>query len=172
MILQSSIFYIGSNGYIQEKRNYAGFNTWEPGTNAINTIGLRAVITPFGEDPQDNAWDSLRMAATYSADFYGGPQARLFYYGQADSGTLVLQEMIWTQGNDSWRYGAALTSRSANSHLAMTVDSVTQTLRLFYSAGNQTLQEAWLNISQADATWQTGEFSEYLCPHLPWHTAY
>ncbi|KAL9118017.1 MAG: hypothetical protein Q9187_005440 [Circinaria calcarea] len=157
-IPQSSIFYVGSNGYIQEKRNYAALTTWNHGT--INTIALRAVITPLGdsinEDPQDNIWDSLRMAAAYSADFYGGPQARLFYHSQADDGTRFLQEMIWTHSDDSWRYGATLTSPSANSHLAVTVDSATQTLRLFYSAGNLTLQESWLNISQADATWQTG----------------
>ncbi|KAL9123167.1 MAG: hypothetical protein Q9187_000283 [Circinaria calcarea] len=155
---QSGIFYVGSNGYIQEKRNYASLTTWEPGT--INTISLRAVITPLGdsisEDSQGNIWDSLRMAAAYSADFYGGPQARLFYHSQADDGTRFLQEMICTHRNDSWRYGATLTSPSVNSHLAVTVDSATQTLRLFYSAGNLTLQESWLNISQAGATWQTG----------------
>ena len=164
MILQSSIFYVGQNGYIQEKRNYVDLLAWEPGTNAINTINLRAISIPIadasiGEDPQNNDWDSFRMAAVYSADFYGGPQARLFYHNQAGNGTHVLQEMIWTQSNDSWVYGDTLTDPWPNSHLAVTADSVTKTLRLFYSAGNLTLQESWLNISEAGATWQTGELS-------------
>ena len=170
ILLQSSIFYIGQNGYIQEKRNYVDQAAWEPGKNTINTINLRAVSIPvasasIGEDPQNNVWDSSRMAAAYSTDFYGGPQARFFYHNQAGNGIPVLQEMIWIQTNDSWIYGATLTDSWPNSHLAMTIDPVTKTLRLFYSAGNLTLQESWLNISEAGATWRTGELPIVIWPY-------
>ena len=162
ILLQSSIFYVGQNGYIKEKRNYVDLAAWEPGIKTINTINLRVVSMSvadanIGKDPQNNVWDSSRMAAAYSTDFYGGPQARFFYHNQASNGIPILQEMIWTQTDDSWIYGTTLTDPWPTSHLAVTVDSVTKTMRLFYSAGNLTLQESWLNISEAGANWRTGE---------------
>ena len=117
-----------------------------------------ARVTPSvnSSDVPQNDWDTYRMAAAYSKNFVGGPQGRLFYHSQASNGTIFVQEMIWTQNNDSWRYGQALWDPSPISHLAVTIDEDTQTLRLFYSAGNQTLQESWLNITDPSNTYHQG----------------
>lgn len=96
------------------------------------------------------------MAAVYSEDFFGTPEARLYYHTQITGSDPVVQEMIWTPSNDTWVSGHQFTDPWPKSDLTATIDAATKTLRLFYSAGNLTLQESWLNMSLAGATWQSG----------------
>ena len=164
------------NGFIQEKRNYQGLPYWEPGINSLNNLDVQAYaalgmpVNGSSDEPQ-NDWDSYRLAAAYSANFHGGPQARLFYHRQADNGSTFVQEMIWTQNNDSWAYGQVVGGSVPYSHLAVTIDEVTKTLRLFYSAGNLTLQESWLNLTDPNPTYQRGTSSHctlYRLTDLKW----
>ena len=96
------------------------------------------------------------MAAVYSTKFHNGPGTRFFYHAQSDSGATWVQEMIWNQNTDSWSQGAQLHDPWPNSHLAATIDESTMSLRLFYSAGNLTLQESYINITQPDAQYNKG----------------
>lgn len=98
------------------------------------------------------------MAVVYSTDFYDGPGARLFYHFLAENGTTWVQEMIWNQNSDVWSEGAMLNDPWPSSHLAAIIDETGKTLRLFYSAGNLTLQESYLNIADANATYGRGMF--------------
>lgn len=158
--LQTSIFYVGRNGFIQEKRNYA---TWRAPGSAINNISLKATGTSGASqdtkgDPR-NIWDSYRMTSAYSADFFSGAQGRLFYHSLGTNDSNVVQEMVWTQSSDSWSYGHIFPQPWPTSHLAATINSLTQTLHLFYATEDHTLQESWLNISEPGATWQIGKLS-------------
>lgn len=161
------LFYVGSNGYIQEKRSYA---TWLYVKSAINSIGLKPVRTLGASKDMNgdrrNSWDSYRMASAYSADFYGGAQGRFFYQSQGSNDGTIVQEMVWTQTGDSWSYGHIFTDVWPSSHLAATVNTVIHTLHLFYTTGNHTLQESWLNISEPGATWQTGKLGSP--ENAPW----
>ena len=67
-----------------------------------------------------------------------------------------MQELIWTQSNDSWAHGAKLPNPWPTSHLAATIDESTQILRLFFSSGNNTLQEAWMSLSDPTGTYRNG----------------
>lgn len=96
------------------------------------------------------------MAVVYSTNFHDGPGARLFYHFMSDNGTRWVQEMIWNQGSDIWSRGAALNDPWPGSRLAAVVDETGKTLRLFYSAGNLTLQESYLNIQDAHSDYKTG----------------
>ena len=160
-VWQTSIFYVGQNQYIQEKRNYPDQPYWVPSSNVINNNNIPAVgrslksAENFPSDPQ-NDFDSYRMAATYSTNFHDGSQGRLFLHQLATNGTWWVQEMIWSQANDSWSQGHQFTDAWPNSHLAVTVDDSSQTLRLFFSIGNLTLQEYFLNISEPSATYKPG----------------
>ena len=149
---------------LQEKRNYPGIQTWEPGTlGALHQRAVGNLSLPFPSSQQDpeNRWDSYRMAAVYSTKFFSGPGIRFFYHAQSDRGATWVQEMIWNQQSDSWTQGAQLKDAWPNSHLAATIEPSTLSLRLFYSAGNLTLQESYLsNISQADGQYTTGK---YIC---------
>lgn len=159
---QSSIFYVGTNGFVQEKRLYPGNTVWQPGT--INKYNLRAFgslslpITPGNNSEQDlsNGWDSYRMAAVFSRSFRDGPGARFFYHAQSLTGTPVVQEMIWNMSNDTWSPGHQFYDPWPNSDLSATIDSTTHTLRLFYSSGNLTLQESWLNMTEPGAVYKSG----------------
>ena len=153
---------MGQNQYVQEKRNFPGLPYWEPSPNVINCKNIPAIgrgvqnNDNVQEDPQ-NDFDSYRMAATYSTNFYDGPQSRLFLHQLASNGTSWVQEMIWAQGDDSWAQGHQFIDAWPNSHLAVTVDESSQTLRLFFSVGNLTLQEYFLNISEPDSTYEPGK---------------
>ncbi|MCJ1226336.1 hypothetical protein MMC12_002986 [Toensbergia leucococca] len=156
---QGSIFYTGLNGHVQEKRNFNN-SIWELGTlGASNLAAIGNMSVPSSdistEDPS-NDWDSYRLAAVYSTNFATGPGCRLFYHSQDLNGTTWVQEMIWIQSSDSWTHGASIIGPWPNSDLAATVDESTQILRLFYSAGNLTLQESWLNMSDPRAEYQIG----------------
>lgn len=98
------------------------------------------------------------MTVVYSTKFYDGPGARLFFHFLADNGTTWVQEMVWNQNSDVWLAGATLKDPWPSSQLAAAIDEAGETLRLFYSAGNLTLQESYLNISDASATYKTGMF--------------
>jgi len=160
---QSSIFYVGSNGYVQEKRLYPGTTVWQPGT--INSSNLKAFgnLSIFnapgnansGQDPS-NGWGSYRMAAVFSQSFSNGPGARFFYHTQSATGAPLVQEMLWDMGKDTWSQGHQFSDPWPKSDLAATIDSTTQTLRLFYSSENLTLQESWLNMTDPAAVYKSG----------------
>ncbi|KAL8696219.1 MAG: hypothetical protein Q9224_002912 [Gallowayella concinna] len=150
----------GTNGYVQEKRKgFSDLLYWEPGT--LNGNGLKAIgnIT-LPKDVQNldpiNQFDSFSMAAVYSENFAGGAGTRLFYHRLSDNGTNWVQEWIWTQSTDNWRIGQAITNVYPNSHLAATVDEENSLLRLYFSSGSLTLQEMWLDISDANGLYSNG----------------
>ena len=158
---QSSLFYVSAyDGLLQEKRNYATMPAWEPGSLGsmkVQAIGNISVPETNSVENPPNDWDSYRMAAVYSTEFYGGPGARLFYHSlAAPNGTSCVQELIWNQTADTWSLGATLADPYPNSHLAVTIDDSTRMLRLFYSVGNLTLQESFLNISDPNGVYDQG----------------
>ena len=122
---------------------------------AVGNFSLPAVT----QDPE-NDWDGYRMAAVYSPNFHTGPGLRLFYHAENLTGAPFVQELIWTQSSDLWSNGAKLHNPYPNSHLAATVDESTQILRLFFSSGNNTLQEAWTSISDATGTYKNGMYRD------------
>ena len=97
------------------------------------------------------------MAAVYSENFASGAGGRLFYHASNASLNYV-QEVVWNFNDNKWTLGTQLSDPYPSSHLAATVDEVSHTLRLFYSAGNLTLQESFLDISDPDpnAPYQQG----------------
>jgi hypothetical protein len=98
------------------------------------------------------------MASVYSTNFFDGPGARMFYHFLAENGTTWVQEMIWNQNSDLWSQGAVIVGPWPSSRLAAIIDETGSTLRLFYSTGNRTLQESYLNIQDANATYETGMY--------------
>ncbi|KAL8735236.1 MAG: hypothetical protein Q9181_002912 [Wetmoreana brouardii] len=155
------IFYVGTNGFLQEKRKPFARNdlNWEPGTlNPSNIKSIGNLSLPKNSQSQDpsNQFDSYRMAAVYSDQFSTGAETRLFYHASANNGTNWVQEWIWSQKQDEWRIGQAITNVYPNSHLAATVDVKNKLLRLYFSSGNLTLQEVWLNISDRMALYNNG----------------
>ncbi|KAF6219167.1 hypothetical protein HO133_004992 [Letharia lupina] len=155
---QGSIFYVGLNGLLQEKRKvFSSTAYWEPGT--LNNMNIAAVanlsLPSVTQDPK-NDWDGYRMAAVYSENFNTGPGLRLYYHAENLTGAAYVQELIWTQSNDSWADGAKLHNPWPNSHLAATIDESTQILRLFFSSGNNTLQEAWMSLLDPTGTYKNG----------------
>ena len=118
---------------------------------AVGNLSLPAVT----EDPK-NDWDGYRMAAVYSENFHAGPGLRLYYHAENLTGAAYVQELIWTQSTDSWANGAKLHNPWPNSHLAATIDESTQILRLFFSSGNNTLQESWMSLSDSTGTYKNG----------------
>ena len=111
-----------------------------------------------GDDPK-NDWEGYRMAAVYSVNFDDGPGARLFYHAVQLDGTSFVQEVVWNQKNDSWSKGAEIRRPYPNSHLAAAVDETSGILRLFYSSGNKTLSEDWLNTTDTKAGYSSGTTS-------------
>ena len=115
-----------------------------------------ASLTTRGDDPQ-NTWDGYRMTVTYSTNFKSGPQARLFYHAQQMDGSNYVQEMIWTQNNDSWAQGATIKNAYPNSRLSATTDDKIGIIRLFFSSGNHTLQESVMRLQDPSGTYRSGE---------------
>ena len=108
------------------------------------------VYLSFSLDDKDpaNDWNSYRIAAAYSTKFKAtGPGACVFCHAQHSNGSTYVQELIWTQNNDSWAQGATITGVSPNSRLAATIGESLGILRLFYSAGDNTLQESYSLLS-------------------------
>ncbi|KAL8691677.1 MAG: hypothetical protein Q9218_003152 [Villophora microphyllina] len=155
------MFYVGTNGYMQEKRK--SFNDllyWEPGTfNPINVAAIGNISLPKSgrstNDPNNN-WDSYRMAAVYSDLFSTGPGTRFFCHQASSNGTNWVQEYIWTQQTDEWRTGQAIMNVFPNSQIAATLDEKNSLLRLYFSSGNLTLQEVWLNVSDPNSIYNNG----------------
>ena len=147
---------------LQEKRKiFSSSAYWEPGS--LNNMGIAAVgnlsISSLTQDPK-NDWDGYRMAAVYSENFHTGPGLRLYYHAENLTGAAYVQELVWTQSTDSWANGAKLHNPWPNSHLAATIDESTQILRLFFSSGNNTLQEAWMSVSDPTETYKNGMHSQ------------
>ncbi|MCJ1411688.1 hypothetical protein MMC19_005780 [Ptychographa xylographoides] len=158
-VQQSSIFYVSSSFMLQEKRLYPGTSIWEPGTindHSFKVYGNLSSPETNSQDNPGNPWDGFRMAAVYSTAFANGPGARLFYHSQSSTGLPMVQELIWTQENDTWSNGFQFLDPWPNSDLSATIDDATQTLRLFYSSGNLTLEESWTSVADLGATYQPG----------------
>lgn len=127
--------------------------------NNLNLAATGNVSLPSrGNDPK-NDWDGYRMAAVYSVNFDDGPGIRLFYHAVQLNGSSFVQEMIWNQKNDSWSKGAEIDKPYPSSHLAVAVDETSKILRLFFSSGNETLSEQWLDISNTKAGYSSGRIS-------------
>lgn len=168
----AQIFYVSAGGnFIQEKRKNFNYpeSLWEPATSpaGINFLNVKAPGTTSvpksdqsAQDP-DNDWDGFRMAAVYSKQFSTGPGTRLFCHQTANNGTNWVQEYIWTQANDNWRTGQAIYNVFPNSHIAATLDDQNKLLRLYFSSGNLTLREMWLNISDSNALYNPGKAYHY-----------
>jgi hypothetical protein len=161
------------NGLLQEKRKiHNSSNYWEPGT--LNDLDLPMtgnislpsgnVSLPSGNKDPANEWDGYRLAAVYSTNFHSGPGIRLFYHSQWQSnGTSFVQEMIWNQQKDKWSKGVQLNGVWPKSHMAATIDDSTNILRLFFSSGNNTLQEFYLYITDPNGQYTNGrKISHYL----------
>lgn len=156
------MFYVGTNGYLQEKRvPYNNVSAWwEPGT--LNPSGIKMVgniSLPDKNRNKDpiNQFDSYRMAAVYSEHFWNGAGTRLFFHRAATNGTTWVEEWIWNRRSDDWRIGQRITNVYPNSHLAATVDETNRLLRLYFSSGNLTLQEVWLNITDPKSVYNNGK---------------
>ena len=144
---------------MQEKRASLSQTTFLPHTlNSLNLKPAAATSIPrqTSTGAPKNNWDSYRMAVAYSTNFYDGPGARLFYHVLAENGTTWVQEMIWNQNLDFWSQGAMLSAPWPSSRLVAVIDETGRSLRLFYSAGNLTLQESYLDIRDANSTYKTG----------------
>ncbi|KAL8726902.1 MAG: hypothetical protein Q9166_006391 [cf. Caloplaca sp. 2 TL-2023] len=154
------MFYIGTNGYIQEKRKaFSDPLYWEPGSlNRINIKAVGNITLPKTSQNLDsiNQFGSFRMAAVYSENFVTGPETRLFHHKPSSNGTNWVQEWIWTKKTDDWRIGQAIPNVYPNSHIAATVDEQNKLLRLYFSSGNLTLQEMWLNITDFNGLYNNG----------------
>lgn len=158
------MFYIGTNGFLQEKRKaFDDKLNWEPGTLNSQNIGAVGNIS-LPEKTRDpiNTFDSYRMAAVYSVRFATGPGTRLFHHTQSLNGSTWVQEWIWTQSTDNWQRGQSIPDVFPNSHLAATVDEENMLLRLYYSSGNLTLHEKWINISDPTSVYNDGKRSSGL----------
>ncbi|KAL8923290.1 MAG: hypothetical protein Q9208_004690 [Pyrenodesmia sp. 3 TL-2023] len=163
------MFYVGSNGYLQEKRvPYNNVSAWwEPGTLNPSDIKMVGNISLPDKNPNKdpiNQFDSYRMAAVYSENFSNGAETRLFFHRAAANGTTWVQEWIWTKKRDDWQIGQAITNVYPNSHLAATVDERHGLLRLYFSSGNLTLQEVWLNITDPKSIYNNGFYIPKFLP--------
>ena len=148
---------------MQEKRKiFSSSDYWEPGNlNSLNIAAVGNFTLPSVTQDPENGWDGYRMAAVYSANFHTGPGIRLYYHAENLTGAPFVQELIWTQSSDSWTKGAKLLDPWPTSHLAATIDESTQILRLFFSSGNNTLQEAWTSLLDPTGTYKNGMHHAY-----------
>ena len=170
---QGSIFYVGNNGLLQEKRKiYSDNQYWQVGKlNSLNIPMTGNLTSPVNNNDPKNTWDGYRFAAVYSRNFSTGPGARLFYHAQEMDGSNFVQELIWAQNNDSWTKGAMIEDANPNSHLAATVDESIGILRLFFSSGNRSLLEAWTSMGSSGGNYTKGRSCAY-CQIPPWLTFY
>ncbi|MCJ1364163.1 hypothetical protein MMC16_003272 [Acarospora aff. strigata] len=158
--LMGAIIYHGANGYLQEKRK--NLSTDEPWLSSSLSNYKTKTNGSFPLENDDSAmnpandWDGWNIAAVYSSKFSGGPGARLYYHFTALNGSQWIQELKWDQTDDTWEVGAVLTGASPNSHITATIDDQHRAVRVFYCAGNGTLQESWQNMTQANGTYNLG----------------
>ncbi|KAL8674315.1 MAG: hypothetical protein Q9168_001308 [Polycauliona sp. 1 TL-2023] len=155
------MFYVGTNGYVQEKRKDLNDNEtyWEPGSFNPNNIPITGNTT-LPQNPQSldpiNSFDGYSMAAVYSDIFANGAGTRFFYHRSSDNGTNWVQEWIWTRETDDWKIGQVIPNVYPNSHIGATIDEQNRLLRLYFSIGNMTLQESYLNISDPQGLYNNG----------------
>ncbi len=147
------------NGLVREKRASVGQTTFVD--SKLNSLNLKPADSTSTQNQKSisgprNTWDSYRMAVAYSMNFHDGPGARLFYHFLSENGTTWVQEMIWKQDDDSWSQGAVLRDPWPGSRLAAVIDETGHTLRLFYSIGNLTVRESYLDIRDKTSSYQLG----------------
>ena len=156
---KGSIFYVGMNGLVQEKRKILNSTEyWLPGTlNSLNLPAVGNITLPSSGSPDPpNQFDSYRMAAIYSKNFQSGAGIRLFYHAVELNGTNFIQEVVWSQSEDKWSKGAEIQGAWPNSHLAATIDDTNDLVRLFFSSGDYALQEVWSDMSQSPMSYKNG----------------
>ena len=136
---------------LYEKRDN-GSGYFYPGTlGAMPPLQLSGNFSLLGE----GGWNGYRITAVYSANFSSGAGARLFVPQSNDTSSWV-QELVWTQSNDSWAYGTRIKGPTTESHLSAIIEPQSQTLRLFYSMPDHSIQELWCNITSPDPVYQPG----------------
>ncbi|KAI9783143.1 MAG: hypothetical protein M1816_001594 [Peltula sp. TS41687] len=154
------VLYVDNNNMLQGSRKLPSSKDWVLSTQLQD---LKVQVNGLTANEEDNG--RLRLAAVYSEDFSTGPGARVFYHAPPDDKNKdgYVQELIWDQRSDAWSLGAKVTDPLPTSALAATIDG--QSLRLFYSTGSGTLQESWLNIADAKASYKRGMKKEKLLSH-------
>ena len=136
---------------LYEKRNN-GSGYFDVGSlDALPPISMTGNSSIVGE----GGWNGFRMTAAYSANFSTGPGARLFVH-QGNYTSHWIQELVWMQNNDSWAYGNRFNEPTPESHLAAVIEPQSQTLRLFYSMPDNSIQEKWLNMTSSSPEYQNG----------------
>ena len=151
-----SLFYVDSHSILSEKRSNHTSGYWDVPQNCdagciwfLDIASDTAGPLPCGNEAS-HSWDTHRMTAIYSDNFLTGPGTRLFFHQST-----WIQESVWTQSTDSWALGSTFPNSVSCSRLAVT--EAGSVLRLFYVTAGPVLQEALLNITQPNATWQVGE---------------
>ncbi|KAI9675685.1 MAG: hypothetical protein M1817_001052 [Caeruleum heppii] len=144
------IFYTNDDDIIMEKRSSPSNPVWDLGENPINQLNFRT--NGSLASPQDNG--GTKLAVVYSSEFPTGPGARLFYHAIGDGTTGFVQELIWDEASDEWSVGQRIREAVPNSQLAATIDGAQ--LRLFYSAGQGTVQESFLKLDDENARYTVG----------------
>ena len=148
---QSTLFYVGSsNTHIREKRE-SDTGYWASGP----LTKLNIPVSANSSSPGEGDTTGLKLTAVFSENFSTGPGARLFFHQSNDTEAWV-QEMIWTQDNDSWAYGTQIAGPGPESHLSAVVESTSQSLRLVYSTTDNAVKEVWYNITSPRPSWQVG----------------
>ncbi|MCJ1308692.1 hypothetical protein MMC25_002346 [Agyrium rufum] len=161
---QTSLFYIGDNALIREKRMYPGDLEYDLGSLTYKHYPATALPFAWPNDTS-NSFDSYRMAVVYSTEFATGPGARFFYHVSDGTGSSYVQELIWFQTNDSWAEGAQFSAAVSSSHIEVVIDDSTETLRLFYVANGPTLRESYIDYTRDDATYENGQSYTSLLQH-------
>lgn len=148
---QQLVIYIDSYDVIRGKRKSSATNQWE---DLISLQNGRFIAN--GSRSDGGGLGAIGLAAVYSADFRSGPGARVFFHAQSDdeADASYVQELIWDQRRDAWSLGSRLRDPAPDSQLAVAVDD--RTLRLFYCSGNRTLQESWMNLTDARQSYMRG----------------
>ncbi|KAI9833972.1 MAG: hypothetical protein M1826_005877 [Phylliscum demangeonii] len=164
---QITLIYVDQNNQLQTKRQSGASSTWQSKPIVLRGPDQRPVrVNGSRTTPDSNG--SLKLAAVYSTDFRPGPGARLFYHtapeddaasGGGGGGSSWVQELIWDGGSDTWTLGQRIRDAVGTSQLAATVDG--RALRVYYCAGNGTLQESWLNMTAASGAPGPAPAAEY-----------
>ena len=142
---QSVMYYIGMEDLsIREKRQIG--DQWVMGPLTSLKISVKGNSSTGGE----GGWNGFRLAAAYT-----NRGARLFYHTSNETANWI-QELIWFQDNDTWVQGTEFHDASPESHLTATMESASNTLRLFYATSSNTLSEQWLNLNSSEPEYQAG----------------
>ena len=139
---------------IWEKRQ-AG-NDWYPGSLSA----LKVSVQGSSSTAEEGGWNGFRLAAAATKD-----GARLFYHASNGTDNWV-QELIWSQSNDSWIQGTGFYDVDPNSHFTATMEGASNTLRFFYVTTSNTLTERWLNLSSSESEYKAGIKLPSILAHL------